>query len=61
MRIGRFYRDDAEAIERHRSRPSTSTVGWPQTGSTPAPRLIDMIFFIEGAPAVHRPASMGPL
>jgi hypothetical protein len=48
MRIGRFYRENAQVIERHRVPTLAFDAGAETDRRYPRAKVIDMIFFIEG-------------
>lgn len=50
MRVGRFYRENAEAIERHRVPTLDFDTGVASNRRYTRAKVIDMIFFVEGAP-----------
>lgn len=50
MRVGRFYRESAEAIERHRVPTLDFDTGVASNRRYTRAKVIDMIFFVEGAP-----------
>lgn len=51
LKIGRFYRDNAEVIEAHREQALDFHTGTPTNRRYTKAKVIDMIFFIEGARA----------
>jgi hypothetical protein len=50
MRVGRFYSAHAEAIERHRVPTIDFDTGVASNRRYTRAKVIDMIFFVEGAP-----------
>lgn len=51
LKIGQFYRDNAEVIEGHREQALDFHTGTPTNRRYTRAKVIDMIFFIEGARA----------
>ena len=50
QRVERFYRENAEVVERHRVQTLDFDTGAPSNHSYTRAKVIDTIFFVEGGP-----------